>query len=113
MSIHLTRTADNAPVRDAIVDVVFRGGMHATVAEADGSYSLQSPDLALPGAAAMHFQVTLGGVRQELAGTLQIGAATQPADDKGNSRQLGWWLLNFAVCIGFLWLWSRRKTPNS
>ena len=113
MSIHLTRTDDNAPVRDAIVDVVFRGSTHATVAEADGSYSLQSPDLALSGAAAMQFQVTLGGVRQELTGTLQIGDRTQPADDKGNSRQLGWWLLNFAVCIGFLWLWSRRKSRDS
>ena len=23
---------------------------------------------------------------------------------KGGIRQFGWWVLNFAVCIGFLWL---------
>jgi hypothetical protein len=25
------------------------------------------------------------------------------------ARQMWWWALNFAVCIGFLMLWSRRR----
>jgi hypothetical protein len=40
---------------------------------------------------------------------LQPAAAADPVEDKSSSRQLGWWVLNFAVCIGFLWLWQRRK----
>jgi membrane fusion protein, heavy metal efflux system len=114
MTIHLSRLADNAPVRDAALAVVLRGTTHAAVAEADGSYSVQTPDLALPGAAAVQFQVTLGATRQDLQGTLQVADRPEQADDKGgSSRQFGWWVLNFGVCIGFLLLWSRRKAAAS
>jgi hypothetical protein len=109
MTIHLSRLEDNAPVSDAEVALVLRGATHAATALADGGYAIASPDLALPGAAAVRIEVTAGGTRQDLAGTLQPAAAAEPAEDKGSSRQLGWWVLNFAVCIGFLWLWQRRK----
>ena len=109
MLIHLSRIADNAPVRDAAVTVVLRGTAHPAVAEADGSYSIQTPDLELPGAAAVEFQIASGSARQDLTGTLQGAEGSAPSGDKGGTRQLGWWILNFAVCIGFLMLWSRRK----
>ncbi|MGH9561527.1 MAG: hypothetical protein ACRD3S_08735, partial [Terracidiphilus sp.] len=51
MAIHLSRVIDNAPVRDAAVTVVLRGASHPTTAQSDGSYTLQTKDLALPGAA--------------------------------------------------------------
>jgi hypothetical protein len=76
---------------------------------ADGGYEVATPDFALPGAAAVRIEVTTGSTRQDLEGTLQPAAAAESTDDKGSSRQLGWWVLNFAVCIGFLWLWQRRK----
>jgi membrane fusion protein, heavy metal efflux system len=113
MTIHLSRLADNAPVRDAALGVVLRGTTHAAVAEADGSYSVQTPDLVLPGAAAVQFQVTLGATRQDLQGTLQVADRPEQTEDKGSSRQFGWWVLNFAVCIGFLLLWRRRKAAAS
>lgn len=110
MLIHLTRVEDNAPVVDAQVSLVLRGSAHAAVALADGGYSVETPDLALPGKAAVRFEITVGGVRQDLNGTLQVADRPESnEDDKGSSRQIGWWILNFAVCIGFLWLWSRRK----
>lgn len=109
MTIHLSRIVDNAPVRDAVVAVVLRGTVHPTLAEADGSYTLEAPDLALPGAASVQFQVTRAGGREELKGTLEVAASSDKADERNNSRQLGWWVLNFAVCIGFLMLWRRRK----
>jgi type II secretory pathway pseudopilin PulG len=109
MTIHLSRLEDNAPVRDAEVALVLRGAPHPATALADGGYSVATPDLALPGAAAVRIEVTSSGTRQDLEGTLQPAAAAEPAEDKGSSRQLGWWVLNFAVCIGFLWLWQRRK----
>jgi hypothetical protein len=31
------------------------------------------------------------------------------SEDKNNARQLWWWVLNFAVCFGVLWLISRRR----
>ena len=109
MSIHLSRLVDNAPVRDAAITVVLRGIAHATTAESDGSYSLQTKDLALPGAAAIDFQVSQGAARQSLKGTLDVaGAAGQP-NDKNSARQMWWWVLNFAVCFGVLWLISRRR----
>ncbi len=113
MTIHLSRIVDNAPVRDAAVSVVFRGITHATTAETDGSYSLQTPDLSLPGAAAVQFQVAQGGAREELNGTLQIGDAADTREQKNGARQLGWWVLNFAVCVGFLMLWRRRKAARN
>ncbi len=113
MTIHLSRIADNAPVRDAAVTVLLRGTAHAAVAEADGSYSLETPDLALPGAAAVQFQVTEGAVRQDLQGALQVAGGSPEPQAQGTSRQIGWWVLNFAVCIGFLLLWSRRKSAGS
>ena len=86
-----------------------RGTAHAATAETDGSYSLQTKDLLLPGAAAVEFQVSQGALHETLKGTLEIPAAAGQSDDKGNARQLWWWVLNFAVCIGFLWLFSRRR----
>ena len=110
MIIHLSRLLDNAPVRDAAMTVVLRGAAHATTAETDGSYTLQTKDLALPGAAAVEFQINQGAAHENLKGTLEIAAAGGQADDKSsNARQLWWWVLNFAVCIGFLWLFSRRR----
>ena len=109
MTIHLSRLEDNAPVRDAEVVLALRGATHPATALPDGGYAVETPDLALPGPAAVRIQVTSGGARQDLDGTLQPTATAEPAEDKGGSRQLGWWVLNFAVCIGFLWLWQRRK----
>jgi hypothetical protein len=109
MTIHVSRLEDNAPVRDAEVALALRGATHPATALADGGYAIATPDLALPGAAAVRIEVTSNGTRQDLEGTLEPTAAPGPAEDKGSSRQLGWWVLNFAVCIGFLWLWQRRK----
>ena len=109
MLIHISRLADNAPVRDAVVSVVLRGTAHATTAEADGSYSLQTKDLALPGAAAVDIHVGQGAAQESLKGTLDIGSQPGPVDDKNSSRQLWWWVLNFAVCGAAVWLFSRRR----
>jgi hypothetical protein len=108
MTLHLSRLLDNAPVRDAAVTVVLRGATHPAVAETDGSYTLQTKDLTLPGAAAVEFQVADAGGRQTLKGTLQAATAG-PSENKNSARQLWWWALNFGVCIGFLWLISRRR----
>jgi hypothetical protein len=109
LSIHLSRLIDNAPVRDAVVTVVLRGVAHPTIAETDGSYTLQTKDLTLPGAAAVDIQVSQAAAQESLKGTLQISAGTPQSEDKNTARQLWWWVLNFAVCIGFLWLFSRRR----
>ena len=109
MSIHVSRLIDNAPVRDAAVTVVLRGTAHSATAETDGSYSLQSKDLTLPGAAAVEFQIVQGAEPERLKGTLDIASAAGQTDDKNNARQLWWWVLNFAVCFGVLWLISRRR----
>jgi hypothetical protein len=110
MTLRLSRVIDNAPVADAAVTVVLRGVAHPATAEADGSYTLQSKDLTLPGAATVEFQVAQAAARQTLKGILQIAVAGEdPGEDKNSARQLWWWVLNFAVCIGFLWLLSRRR----
>jgi hypothetical protein len=110
MTIHISRLSDNAPLRDAAVNVLLRGTVNATTAEADGGYSLQTKDLTLPGAATVEFQISQGAVRESLKGTLDIaGVPAGRSDDKNNARQLWWWVLNFAVCFGVLWLISRRK----
>jgi hypothetical protein len=109
LTLHLSHTIDNSPVRDAAINVVLRGSAHPATAETDGSYTLQTPDLALPGAAAVELQIAQGALKESLKGTLDVaGAASKPEDSNG-ARQLWWWVLNFAVCIGFLWLFSRRK----
>jgi hypothetical protein len=109
MSIRVSRLVDNAPVRDAAISVLLRGTAHSATAETDGSYSLQTQDLTLPGAATVEFQVNQGAARESLKGTLEIGAVGGGAEDKNNARQLWWWVLNFAVCFGVLWLISRRR----
>ncbi len=109
MNIHLSRLLDNAPVRDVAVTVLLRGVAHPTAAEADGGFTLQTPDLRLPGTAGVEFQVAGGAVHETLKGALQVAAGLAGADDKNSARQLWWWVLNFGVCIGFLWLVSRRR----
>ena len=112
MTIRLSRLIDNAPVRDAAVTVILRGVAHPTTAEADGSFTLQTKDLAIPGAAAVDFQVAQAAGSATLKGTLQVAAGAGSSDGKNSSRQLWWWVLNFAVCIGFLWLYSRRRKAS-
>jgi hypothetical protein len=109
MSIHLSRLIDNAPVRDAAISVVLRGTAHTATAESDGSYSLQTKDLTLPGPAVIDIQVGFGPARESLKGTLDIAPAAGGTEDKNSARQLWWWVLNFAVCFGVLWLISRRR----
>ena len=109
MSIRLSRLIDNSPVRDATVTVRLRGAVNQATADADGSYTMQNKDLTLPGPASVEFQVVQAGVRETLKGTLQPAAASDQPADKNSARQLWWWVLNFAVCIGFLWLISRRR----
>ncbi len=109
MSIHVSRLTDNAPVRDAAISVVLRGTVHAATAQADGSYSIRTKDLRLPGAAAVDFEIDLGSAKQSLKGTLDNAAAAGQEDDRNSSRQLWWWVLNFAVCGAALWLFSQRR----
>jgi len=109
MAIHLSRLLDNAPVHDAVITVLLRGTLHPTIAEADGSYTLKTKDLALPGAVALVFQVAQGDAHENLDGTLQITSIPAKTEDQNGARQMGWWVLNFAVCIGFLMLLSRRR----
>jgi hypothetical protein len=109
MSIHVSRFMDNAPVRDAVVTVMLRGTAHPTTAETDGSYALETQDLTLPGAATVEFQVDQGAARETLKGTLDIARGAEQPEEKNSARQLWWWVLNFAVCFGVLWLISRRR----
>jgi hypothetical protein len=113
MSVHLSRLLDNSPVHDAVLSVALRGKVHPTVAEADGSYTLETPDLAVPGSATVVFQVTAGSAREDLSGLLTLADSAPAPNEKNNSRQLWWWVLNFAVCIGFLKLWSQRRKNAS
>jgi hypothetical protein len=109
MSIRLSRVSDNAPVPDAALTVLLRGVVHPTVAQADGSYTLKTKDLTIPGQAAMEFQIAEGPVHERLPADIQVTENHLPPADANGARQLGWWVLNFAVCIGFLMLLSRRR----
>jgi hypothetical protein len=109
MGIHVSRVLDNAPVRDAIVTVAFRGASYPAVAQVDGGYSLQAKELALPGAVALEFHVVAGGIDEKLSGTLEVEGAAPKPDEHGSARQYLWWVLNFAVCGAFLVLWARRR----
>jgi hypothetical protein len=109
MSIRLSRVSDNAPVPDAALTVLLRGVVHPTVAQADGSYALETQDLTIPGQAAMEFQVAQGPVHESLPAGIEVAQSNLKTPDANGARQLGWWVLNFAVCIGFLMLLSRRR----
>jgi hypothetical protein len=109
MTIHVSRVLDNAPVRDARLEVAFRGGTYPTVAQVDGGYTFQARELTLPGAVAMEFHIVTGGSDEKLGGMLQVAAATGKAGEGSSARQYLWWVLNFAVCGAFLVLWARRK----
>ena len=113
LSIHVSRIADNAPVRDAVITVILRGVSHPATAETDGGYSLQSKDLTLAGAAAVDFHVVQGALQEDLKGTLAIASATGEPQDKNSARQLWWWVLNFSVCGAAFWLFSRRKAAKT
>ena len=112
MNVHLSRLLDNAPVPDATLTLGLRGSTHAATAEADGSYSVHAADLALPGSATVVFILAQGAVQERLQGTLQIAGTPVDETPRSAARQYGWWVLNFAVCIGFLVLWSRRKKAD-
>jgi hypothetical protein len=113
MSVHLSQLLDNAPVRDAVLTVWLRGVAHPTVAEADGSYTLQTKDLEVPGTASVEFRVVRGPAQEDLKGALLIADREPKPEEKNNARQLWWWVLNFAVCIGFLMLISRRRKSGA
>ena len=108
--IHLSTALDNAPVHDAAVRVNIRALDLPAVAQTDGSYAITSPELKADGPAVVAFVVRRGAVSEKLVGTLDVpGGKTGKITDDGQVRQLLWWVLNFAVCIGFLVLFSRRR----
>jgi len=107
MSVYLSRLADNAPVRDATLNVVLRGTTLPANAEADGSYLVRSSDLEIQGSAAVVFDVATGTRHEQLTGTLAVGGP--PPETHDGSRQMLWWVLNSAVCVGFLLMWNRRR----
>lgn len=111
MNVHVSRLLDNAPVADAAVTVTFRGKTYATTAALDGGYSFKAGSLRLPGSAAVEFKVAAAGLDERLDGTMRIAAQAGADANSGTGgiRQFGWWILNFAVCIGFLWLIARRR----
>ncbi len=108
MSLRVSRTLDDAPVTNATVVAEFRGRSYPATSTVDGGYAFSAPDLGVPGAAAFAFRIAVAGRVETLRGTLQPSA--RKADSgHGRVRQLGWWVLNFSVCIGFLWLLARRR----
>lgn len=109
LAIHISRLEDNVPLKDAAVAMTLRGTRYAALAEADGGYSVRAPDLTLPGSAAVEFEVTAGTLHEVLKGTLELGSGSAGGADSGTARGTYWWVLNFGVCIAFLWLFSRRK----
>lgn len=115
MNVHVSRLLDNSPVRDAVVTVSLRGTAHPTSAQIDGSYSFQAKELRLPGSASFEIRVAQGVAQEKMSGALKIAGNSDNAPKKNTARQLWWWVLNFAVCIGFMMLISRRRkaTQNS
>ena len=109
MTIHLSRLLDNAPVRDAAVTVLLRGVAHPTTAEADGSYHVADPGPEAPRHGGGGIPGSAGRGARDAQGHAASRSRRGQADDKNSARQLWWWVLNFAVCIGFLWLISRRR----
>jgi hypothetical protein len=112
MSIHLSRLLDNAPVQDAVLRVLLRGVEHQTLAEPDGGYTMQTPDLTVPGGASLEFRVLRGQSREDLKGVLVVADAAADTAKNG-ARQLWWWVLNFGVCGGFLLLLARRRKAGA
>ena len=109
MTIHLSRALDNAPVHDAAIQVTIRALVLTAIAQTDGSYEVRSAELTATGPAVVAFLVTRGGETEKLVGTLEAPAVAKKITDSGQARQMLWWALNFAVCIGFLMLYSRRR----
>ena len=109
MSIHLSRLVDNTPVHDASVEMAMRALKFTAVAQTDGSYRIKSPELAAAGPAVVAFTVTQNGHVEKMSGNLEGAETSKKLADNGQLRQMLWWVLNFAVCIGFLVLYSRRS----
>ncbi len=107
--VHVSRALDNAAVRDAAVSLQLRGSTYPATAAVDGGYAITAKDLAIPGAAAVELKVAAAGLQESVRGTLEIGPGGAKDSDQNNLRQMGWWVLNFAVCIGFLMLVARRR----
>jgi len=105
----VSRALDNAAVRDASVSMVLRGATHPATAAVDGGYAITATDLGIPGSAAVEFKIAAGDRQESLRGTLDIGPPGAKPGDLSNLRQMGWWVLNFGVCIGFLMLVARRR----
>ena len=80
MNIHVSRLNDNAPVRDAAItwycaaDMPPRRNRRQLFTADQGS--------ALPGAAAVEFQINQAGAHENLKGTLDIATSAGQADDK-------------------------------
>jgi len=109
MTIHLSRLLDNTPVHDAAIEVQVRGLDLKAIAQPDGSYEVRDPGLAAEGPAIVAFLVRQGETGERLVGTLEGSGSKQSGPHEGQTRQLLWWVLNFAVCIGLLVLISRRR----
>lgn len=107
LNLRVSRALDGTPVTDAAVTVEFRGRSYPATATVDGGYAVRTPQLAVSGPTEFAFEIRAGRSTQTLRGVLTGFRKTRSSH--GRVRQLGWWILNFSVCIGFLALLSRRR----
>ena len=111
LTIWLDRWADSVPVTNARISVTVDGRSREARA-IDGTYVLDAPSLDEPGIHRLSFAIDQGGVKQSLSGTLNVAAATVPAEDGFPWRTVLLALLLAGGLAGAIFLWrSKRRGP--
>lgn len=112
LTIWLDQWAGTIPVTNARMSVTVDG--RQTEARAiNGTYILDAPGLDTPGDHRLSFAVDRAGVKQVLAGTLNVAAPpVEPGSGAFPWRTILLALLGLGIVVGALLLWrSRRRAP--
>lgn len=113
LTVYLDRFADNAPVKDAKVDLEIGGEMLALAQRAEGEYAGTLAQELKPGVIAVTAAIVADGESDILAGELDLHepATAHEAQARGWRRYAAW-AAAAAVVLGAM-AWAMRRRANA
>jgi len=113
LTVYLDRFQDNAPVRDAKVDLEIGGEKLALERHADGEYAGTLAGELKPGVIAVTAAIVAGGESDIVAGELDLHEQTVAHEAHARSwRQYAAWAAGALVVLGAV-AWAMRRRANA
>ena len=114
LALHIKHAGNQIPIDGRDVTVSVDGKNVPVTAEPEGTFLLSSKDLD-DGDAPRQIDVTVAhdGIREILTGKITLPKTGGAADLLSSHKQMAWWILNIAIVLVAVTMFSRRGSKPS